>query len=695
MAKKTYPTLLSTTEIRRIASRAYKVLDMLGREPDDSYDPEARERSYHLERGAKEALRFCATAAALSKDIKLMPLVVQALEIQEYWNDQVGSDTEVVAQSFVALLQLGAPVTKAVRRLAHHDDVRLRTAVASGLQPRDDGSRALLDKLARDPVYEVRRPAHETLAKVGDVPWWLGKFQSDPKARLSPDELAKHEATLDQLSGLLDVPRYDLFHRQQNIAEIASSLPDELAIDLALTTLSIGGFDRPLTTIGTMMVSRKGGPDAFVRLCQAWATQPYSLYAEKRVEMVSNASEDVRWETCMALARFACSSSSEQRHKQGGAADIAAHVAGKTFPSGADLAPLLALILEVECSEEQAIREMDWAISGLSAAFSSEAAVPGSIADQLIAARLEGYPGVWKRLRQSADKLISKIPREVLRPKAERALHHLDDDTVRWAMQCLVKEAHDETRDPPPHQLVADMCEDARLRRIVLKSIELRKMALPWLRNSLNANALNFDEAAAAVSVIDGFWVSMDPSPFLSGTGRAEMLERDRAKERERYARLLETMDAPHGSVTEDEWNAFRRMRDSDVEPRSWRSALLIFPKGPWNAADRAFFNQAVMRCRAGENDLALPLAHALASKCTVDDLPIFDQILPLAGEHKAFIKRCVYDVRVSLGLPTRTPEAPKPQPAPEPPKKTRPRLFLVPEVPEGATPPGTDTPSD
>ena len=111
MSKKNYPTLATADEIRRIAARAHKILDKLSDAIDDSYDPETRSRTYEVERGAKEALRFCATAAVLLRDVTLMPLVIRALEIQEFWNDEADMGTTVVAQGVTSLLEVGAPVT--------------------------------------------------------------------------------------------------------------------------------------------------------------------------------------------------------------------------------------------------------------------------------------------------------------------------------------------------------------------------------------------------------------------------------------------------------------------------------------------------------------------------------------------------------------------------------------------------------
>lgn len=691
MSKKTYPTLATADEIRRIAARAHKILDKLSDSIDDTYDPETRSQTYEVERGAKEALRFCAAAAVLLRDVSLMPVVVRALEIQEFWNDEADMDTSVVAHGVSSLLEAGASVTPAIERLATHDDQRLRAAVAAGLQPTDDSSLALLEQLGRDPIYEVRRPAQATLAKVREVPWWMGKFQSDPLERLEPDQIARHKPTLDQLDTVLDVPRYNLFHRQDEIVSLAETLPDELAVDLAVTSLSARGFDKPQSKLGTMMVTRKGGAQGLIQLCEIWSKQPYSFYGDARVEIVSSAPPDVRLATCMALARYACSRSLEERRQQGGAADIAATIAGKAFPPDADLGPLLELLLSMPPVESSTYDKIDWALNGLSQAFGTDKAQPGSIADQLIEARLEGYPGVWKSLRHAADKLVGKIPREILRPAAERSLHHLDDDTVRWAIQCLIREAHDPSCDPEPHDLIARMCEDdPRLRRIILKSIDLRKLALPWLRTSLRQDALTFEEAAAAINVVDGFWTSMDPSPFLGALGRDDLLEDNRRKERELYATMLASGDFS-GPVSDEEWAALRRIRDRHTSSKLWRSALLVLPKGPWQPEDREFFDQVVARCEAGKVELAVPIAHVLASKCTLDDLPLFDKLIALVPEHKSFIRRCQYDARVGLGLPARPEskraagakqtqakktESEKVDPSP----RGKPRLFLVPE---------------
>jgi hypothetical protein len=662
MAKKPL-TLASAEEIRGIAERALAHLDQLGSrtydddDDDDDDDPDPRQGRRRARedaefRGAKEALRFASIAAGLLGDARLVGLLARILEQLDNWDNHAPDDVEASARGLTLLLEAGAPVDGDVEELAEHRKDRVRAAVAEGLSPRDARSIALLEKLSQDRIADVRRPAKAALAEARAVPWWVGKFESDPAGKLSPEEALQHKETLEKLSALLDEPRYAILQKDEEIAALAGTLPDTLAIEVARVALSGGGmYDARLPALGAMMLARAGGVEAFICVCEAWSKVRHFMIIDDHVQMVASAPAELRERACLALARYAASQEEDVRTEQGGPAHLTADIAGKAFPPAGDLLALLDIMLAIPNVAEHTI---DWAAAGLSDAFESAEIDPSRLQPRLIEARLAGFPGQWQRLSSAADVLLAKLPADVLRTAAEQAMRSEDDDTARWGLARLLFEAYDPERDPEQLELARRFCEDPRFRRLLLDEYDLRNVTSPYMRRALRAGELSFVEATLTLGMIDSLWGGLLGSPF--GRRRDEEEEEGGGDSRDkllaRFAPFLGPAEL-HGPVTDEEWIALRRARSQ--KPLDDRTIVMhafsALPPGPWHPEDQEMFDTALAACEAGRDWYAFSIAAALSQKASEDQLPIFERLLRAAPRDRYLIRRCRNTARERLGV--------------------------------------------
>ena len=622
------PLIAAAAELRAIAERAIDVLEsapsILERDRGSRED-----RRWNLAAGAAlTALRFVAGAAAVWPDPSLLPVLARGFDELDGWNDLHRGSHEVVAYAIQCVIEAGAPINETVTELAEHPNQDIREAVARGLSPKNARAVPLLSKLALDPIADVRNPAREAL---GDVPFWLGKFDSDPLARLSDREAEAHKQTLEELSALLDEPRDTLVRRDEDLARLAGALPDPLAVEVARIVLAAGGGTfGDFTRLGAMMVAREGGIDALLQVCRAWAELPRFSLGDAHIEMVSRAPAEVRLSACVALARFAISEPASERAELRGAPAIAAQIAARAFPLDADASPIFDLCSadredEDDGSDDRAFIELCriWRREGLDV---------GPFADRILAARLAGFRGRWKHM-WGIEARLAALPRETLRAAATEAFGKDDEGTVRWGIETLLFAAHDPERDPDPIDLALKFWDDPRLRSIVLEHHDLPKIFVSFLRPALRRGELSFSHAAKTVRTIEALWPARSPAE-------------------ERYQPLFGPEDL-QGPPTEAELSVMRRVRDAHVfaGDRDWLAALDALPRGPWHPEDLAFMERAVRGCVEGDLDLHYLVALELRNRPSPAVLPLFDRLIIPGHEEAHALRSMLRDTREKLGL--------------------------------------------
>lgn len=654
---KKYPLLATAEEIRTIARRAITLMDVLheGNDDDTAWnDPDVRRLEHQVFRAAKEAMRFCATAAGLLGDASLLQLVAELLEEQAVWDDHADKDTDVVAEGIGELLRRGAPVNDSVEAFAASSNNEIRAVIAAGLRPTSERAIKLLETLAKDPIAEVRKPAREALATRGELPWWAGKWQRDPLAHLSADEAAALREPIERISAMLDESRWALMKKEREFTDLVAKLPDPIAVDVLETMLSAGGtYETRMPAAGAHLLSREGGVEAFLRVLAGWTKgRSFHLTAEHKA-MVTALPHDRAAAVGLAFAKYALSAPDALRDEFSTPYYLAASLAEDVMPPGADLAPIVELVLE---APEATTRRSDYVISQIAGILGANNARPGALSERLIAARLAGYPGAWSRMSMSIDKLLQKAPFELLRPAVEQALRSDDDKLARWGLRCILTDAHAADTDGSRIELAARLCEDTRLRGLITADPTLLKMAITPLRAALRRGELACAEALNVVSTISELWGGVAPS-FYARTFTAGEKEASRRKVRDEYASFLGPEEL-HGPVTEEEWAALRRVRDASPpdEYTTWMRVLGVLPEGPWHPEDRALLDRAVAAF-ANDSDLAMPISMCLTGKATVDDLHIFDRLLEGASDQRALIRSNMYSTRERLGLPAKPTE--------------------------------------
>jgi hypothetical protein len=660
-----FPPVAAAEEIRTIAQRAFAVLDEL-RDDDGDNSERAQARWDQAYRMAKDALRFCASTAAVLGDNSLVPLILRVVEAQEEWDEHAPDDQEAVEAGLAGLLaNRAAPAPQKpgdfetidedlvleLAPLASDPEWERRARAAVGLRPTSPRAIALLERLAQDPVLAVRAPSKKSLTKVREVPWWWGKLSGDPAIRLEPAELEAHGPTLAALSELLDLERRALAAREEELVSVLGALPDALAIDAAEMLLSGNEKHGPqFEPIGTLLVSRPGGAEAFARLCEAWGHDRGFYNDDKFAKMVAGAPREARLAVCMHLARFACTQPDEARRDHDSGAYLAAKIAARAFPVEEAVDPLIALVLDLPPADP---RHGNYDYVGLT--LGDVLRRPGAklgeaLLERMIEARLAAYPGSFMMLRTAIDALLCTLPRERLRPVAEAAVRSDDEHTVAFGLTRLCLEAYDPANDPEPAELLRRFCEDPRLLRVIAADHELPRMAVPWLRERLRAGSLDFEQASKVADAVHALWggkVDWDVDSHLRC-----------AAEQEKRAAFLGPVEL-QGPFTEAEWAALRRARALTMrdERREMFRALLILPAGPtWDPEDEALFARAKELLISGERDLAWPMAVALGCKPSLEKLPLFDLLIAHASEGEdddaERIRECRTQARARLGLP-------------------------------------------
>lgn len=651
------PDIVSAAEIRTLYERAAALLD--ADEPEDDGEDDFAARREAMNRRcwlAVETMRFCAIAAGALRDPSLGGVVIEIVERLQDFDKYAYDHRRVASDALTALLAAGLKVDAQVRELARHEESGVRVAVAAGLRPTGPAEQDLLRALMQDPAAAVRKAARRSLEAVAEVPWWTGKWKSDPAARLLPSEVEACGPALRRASELLDLAPYQLYGRGSNaIDELGgelAKLPDEIAIEAAEQLLR--GAERydlkALKSVLLPMVERPGGPDALDRLIGDWGLSDAGYLHQRELgEVLLESSLGTRRAICeRCVARVLAAPRAERMELNRSPAWIAGSVAGAIWPPDTDVTPALDAVLSLHENEDPELLRHDHACGELAGALALPWVDPAPVLDRAIEARVAGYPAPWKRLGHKIDAVLSRAPRDVLRRTAERALQGEDDATVAWAEDALLGPAHDPALDGSLPERAATFVADPRLRRALFQSHRHLQRALPALRAELRRGGLSHRQAVETMEAIASLYGGLAQSGLrMSRTRTLEESAKERAEERVKALEAVAPFLGPpelSGPPTEEERAAVRRAReedrDNDLEMRAllWMRCL---SDGPWTEEERAVLDEYLALFRGGEVDaLDYPLGMAIASKPDAALMPVLDEIMRGAGANTRYLLR-------------------------------------------------------
>jgi hypothetical protein len=646
------PLLMAPEELRSLAARAITALyDEQALNPFG--DSEEYARGSRRVRVAIEALRFCASAAAALRDVGLLPLLVQAIQILEHYNDDDEGAIYSAMRGIEELLRQGGELSPQVRALARHERPFIRMQLAWGLRPRAAPELSLLKELASDPVAEVREAARSSLGAQQETGWWQGKFSRDPLLALSPEEQERLGPVFEELSPLLDNRRLSA-EQAARLTALAEQLPDEALLDLARTLLAdyelarFGGF----LPLGGLALRRGGAGALLYRLLARWSSHSRGYSAgETAAEMLRELPVEVRLDACRELLALIAAAEPAARAAYKGPNPYrgAATVVAKAWPAEADPSPVLEAILALP----EAPGEVDASGSTLCDLFRRKDLDTAPLLERFLSAHLSGCKGPWSRVAGAVREVLERASPERLRPAAGRALESGDDSLVAWGLLGLLGRLHDPDRDPAPTLLLQGFFEDPRYRRLIYEHSYdgLGQRALPFTRAELRRGSLGFLEAAQTMLAIDRVYGGL-----VDTIGDEE----DEGAYQRKLQAELDAFLGPgerRGPPTEEEWRRYRAARDAHAFPASeelkgWSKALQIFPVGEWSPEDRAFLQRAIGRYREDAPDIDIWLAHALSTRPLPEYLPVLDELL--AGDRDGSsdtFKRSRKRARKKLGL--------------------------------------------
>ena len=659
-------------EIESIFARTSELLDKLldeddeaekdGTEDDEPEIGEGRSRGIAL---ALEGLRFCCVAAEALRDTTLADVAFDAHSTLHRFDPHPSGHHHRANRAITALLDAGLAVDGRVRELAVDEDSDVRAGVAAGLSAADPPSRALLEKLSTDPVPEVRDAAKKSLSSVSEVPWWSGKWKTDPAARLLPEE--RHEAglALRQVSALRDLPSYELFKKGstklQELETHLAALPDAIAVEaIELMCRGCDGFELgQMSGLIVRMANATGGAEAVMALVAVWGPSHLGgLAGDTLSKALRGASREAR----LAIARSCIECASSSSVKDRGfrtTALMAASLAGELWPVEEDISFVLDALLSDALYSGG--KSTDYVRSQVADALRLEGVDPTPVKERLIEARLAGYPGAWRDIGSKADALLERLPAPALREVAERALDAEANATVTWALEQLLGPAYDANRDGTREDRVRAFLDHPRTRALVVANADLTDRALGVLRSMLAGDQLTYPEVVATFSSIDRLYGGLASRPREDDEREAARLETQQREAREAVADFFNP-DRPSGPPSEQEWEALSRARENhhESDPRvrvsQWSNTLRV---GPWTPYEQAELETYLALCRNVEGGgdtsdklVVLNVATAVASKPTIELAPILDELIALAPKGaRPYLRMIRADVRKFLGL--------------------------------------------
>lgn len=570
-----------------------------------------------------EMLHGAVALASYAGDPTLLPLVLDALvECDPMLGEYDRRDhVETFAGAIERLLDLGAPVTDAVCALAEHRLSPIRLALVQGLSAASAEFEPLLRARTDDNDTAVRNAAREALSSLGAPPWWAGLFSRDPAHVIPEQDAARLGPSLARWAEMLNK---DFGPRSEDLEElygILDALPDALASDAVSRLLGSGRGLHEDARLAARLARVPDGIKVVLDLAKNTSTDRYRMrcFLEHYAKC-----EDARSEAASReiIALIATQPASERNDHLSLAWALYA-LGHELWPEGCDPSDLVAGVLsEVDPDDSFSFDPLVSAIDHIAA--KSPRCFP-ALREQVI----EGWLGILghkahRRLHHLRNAILADLPLDHRREVARQSLRSEDDTVATWGLTQLVGSAHDPTRDLPVPELTAQLCQDMRLRTLLIRQSGLVFQNRDLLLGYLHRGELSASTACNLINHLAAPETQMNDAM----TGDAWPGENNRLSSLPERA-----WDHPH--LTEADWAAWRRIRDhaSNTE-ENWHFSLLALPLGPLCPEDRAFVDRAIAAFHAGDEHASMGLATVLMVAGTAEDLPLMDALIRHDEDH-------------------------------------------------------------
>lgn len=579
---------------------------------------------------AAAMLLACARCIALLRDPSLAPLACEIVERIQNTDHQYESFAYAATAGVRGLLAAGLAVDE-LAYLADHPNPHVRTAIAASF-PTDTPARLeTLLGLAADEDTDVRTSAKKRLEDI-DLPFWTGKFSSDPFAAVSDAEAKKLKRPVETICEAFD-QRYWSEQTQKAFLAAAARLPPPLAAD-ALARAEVGGFFR--YSFGNEVAAALAAlGDTGLRALETIVLSPKVRYGKDMFSQKFAEALPVEEARRVLPALLERASAAPVDHAQ---RDSLAHclavVVGNAWPAEDDPAPVLDAILE-----RPRWNPFDPVGSVLAAALRRSRSP--AVVERVEQALCRGFPDKWHEIDSEARAYLEALPKPALEGVARRTLDCGVDSSIAWAIGILLDKLWDRKRDGSRRKLALAFDDDPRARSAMRRSHP--EKILPRLRKQLVQGVLDFPTAGQAIVESSKLWGgSFCHARFMWIMARLDGVDEKRALHGDDLAqkRFAAYLGPRAGRVppTDEEWAAYRRVRDAVTleSDKHVELALEALPyEGAFDPADRAFFDRALeyVRARGGkdERDLALIAAAVIAKKGERGDLPLLDELARLA----------------------------------------------------------------
>lgn len=524
-----------------------------------------------------DVLAFLACELSLAGRHEWIARLPEMLRLHHGWLMHDAPPRDKCLEALTDLLRHGAPVTKAVLAMARDSDPHVRAAVAGGLRVADPDARPVLEGLLADPDRRVRTLARERLPADQPTAWWVGKFDTDPIPRLP-------KADDDGLAALRTVALFadrEPARQRDMLPELALALPrlpTPILFELVRRLVAFDWVAPGYALMLTELVRRPDGVPVLWDMLVARIDRPhewthhYLILAQLCGELAPDTLEPL----CRGLV-----SCLVERRKGPRAEDMARIVEGVLRERWPASLPGVLLL-----DAYQALADTPELVAILRPLLSHARVDLRSELPRLLALAEGDEDEILRALSSTAARLDPE-PRHAF---VVRGLASQRDGIRALALTLLATLPLDPAKGSGQDAFTRYWAEPA-LRRAITSEERLCEAFCPYLRRQLRAGALDMSQASDTLRAVGRLWGGLSGDEH-GEEARAARLER--AAEWHRGAGEV-------GPPTEEEWEAWRRLRRQVIESKpkvQAPSLLLVRPAGALHPEDRAVIDWIMERWR-------------------------------------------------------------------------------------------------